>query len=555
MNTATRILLVYSSISVFAAILSAGDSSLCVIPLDGANEIYYPHEFPVNTTGSYSILSADVFDKRSLRSLFDSTLSENSLFARCDTSPLISFWTRVGSEMGDNLLNATGPQRDHFDNFGIHCNIPGVPLYALARYRYSDHYSDRFNTLWGEYASHNGRWMDYYDEGLLKDITGAYLYNKDILTVEGSLKRYGVWGAAPYFFTPLYRKGYATAHDASYDFGFARTAIGIDADFQNWYYDHHTPEEKIDTRIDAAWVQPFAGTYRGSVRFHSEPLATPSHALSVSVEDTTGDPLFWKAGAGIFGNGQPEAELGCGLNLRHRFMVDATAQWAYYPRDENYVFAAIRDTVHYRCAGYGALSLHGSVDYRDTLVYPVTCRTWYNFTDTQLWEIIDTSSGTPSTIYQEPHDDNISTAGGEMLYEITLPFVMLTFRAGGHYRIDGGKQRIKLPWNCGIDFCLGTRDPESILANITLNAVGPATIRYKHVPDYSLQSFTAPAHSDLYFMLRIPFVSPVLRDHIKAAALVETGPVHLDVSKRIKKHPLGNPVGPVISVRLDVSFL
>ncbi|MBD3344821.1 MAG: hypothetical protein GF401_07135 [Chitinivibrionales bacterium] len=555
MNTALRTIFafIYPAI-VFITVPSADNTPVYVIPLDGVNEVHYNHEFPLNTPDAYSVLYADVFDRRSIRSLFDSSSSESTLFSRYDTSAHVSLWMRVGAEVGDNLLNLTGPQRDHFDNIGISWNIPKAPVSLLARYRYFDQYSDRFNSLWGAYPDSDGQPMKYYDEGLVKDITGAYRYAGQALYAEGSLKKYGYWGATPYYFTPLHRSGYATEHFLSFDFDFARTDIAIAADFQNWYYDHQTPEEIIYPRISAAWKQPFADEYVGSLTFNSTPRLTPATNLKAAFADTAADPFFWNAKAGIYENGQPEAEVKSGAQLSPRFTVETAFLWDYFPRDENYEFTAFSDTICYHYTGFHGLAFHGSLFYADTLLFPFECKAWYDYNQNQLWEILDTS-GSPVIIRQEPSEDKISSVGGAISYDISFPMISLDLWANGHYFVSGDKERLNVPWNLGMDLTLGKQDNQSIVAALSLQAVGPVTLGYKHLPDHSLETFNAPAHTDLYFMFKIPFISPIWTDHIQSTVMVEAGPVHLDVPKRIQKHPLGNRIGPVVSVRLNASFL
>jgi hypothetical protein len=405
--------------------------------------------------------------------------------------------------------------------------------------------------------------MAFYDLGLLNDFLAGYKIFTHSVHLNGSFVKYGKWGTTPLFFSPLYRSGFRTDHEITAGSERRKFFATLSIDHHDDYFNPLEPETFNDFFIRFGILKPLNKYINARVSCEVNTAVSPSMKFEASVDDSISKLLVWQAKGGLYSDLHPYAQM----QLRFRPLKMLTAftdvSWNYTPAERKYNFQDYTRTVHYVPRSYEALAFHASLTYADTLAFPLTVSAWYDYYEHPLWEKFHTVEDQLIIEQDTVWEATPWHAGGKASY--ALDFRKLSAMLWGNAAISARNsvQRFMAPLNVGIDAGFGRQRGDSLYAGIRIEYRQSAVLRYKNINSDEFEELVSPTHIPVTCVLRVPAVIPFTDNRLKTNIWIEAGPINLRKefidnptleTLRVKKHPLGNPVGPAIAVRLDGFF-
>jgi hypothetical protein len=250
------------------------------------------------------------------------------------------------------------------------------------------------------------------------------------------------------------------------------------------------------------------------------------------------------------------------LGLRPVKMLTAFAEasWNYNQAEKPYSFMENTRTINYVPVSYEAVVAHASITYHDTLFFPASVSIWYDYNERPLWERIRTVEDYLSIVQDTLWNATKWHTGGKADYTITVK--KFRFELWGNCAVSARKtiQRFMAPLNLGIDAGYGSQDKDALYTGVRIAYRHSTVLRYKNDDTGQMEEFTAPACYPVTAVVKIPVRLPFPM-HIPGANIwMEAGPINITQdfisnpnrdNLRVKEHPLGNPIGPAIAVRVD----
>jgi hypothetical protein len=534
-----------------------------LLRLDGSNCALYDQEYPHRSQNMYSTVWGNPLDSFPLQDLkafgFHSGFLDSS-----DSFPAMAASGRVSGELGDPLLgrfvSTGGHNRDHSTRFGTAASIPRVNGFVYSGYRYLDIYTDRFDDMWEMFRTRTGRYMDHFDEGLAHEVVGGYAVTSGALKTRGYVSKYGYWGEAPMIFYPLYKRGYKTWHDLRL------TRPGVDMfatlgfDYHRDYYDHLESETFNDLALRAGVRKPLNKRVDGQFAIDINTAHIPSTRFEVSLGDSFSELLTWDARGGLYNDLHPFAGLALCFTPLRFLQIASEAAWDYIPRERSYRYYRIRRPVDYITTSREVLTFHTRVQYRDTLLFPITVAMWYDFCDRPMWETVD-HDGDLIIIRQDTVENAArSHVGGRASYSISIRQFFVEPWGNASLTPKTTIQRFSLPYDFGIDIGYGNTQSDRLYAVLRAESRSRAVLQYRDEQSGQMQRLVSPPRIALSALFRMPFLLPFVRDHVGSSFWAEIGPVNV-ISKfindpkldnqRIVDFPGTNPMGPRVAVRFD----
>ncbi len=543
----------------------------CLIPIniDGFNRVIFNQEYPNNSYNMYSLIFGDPFDNYPFTILpkynnFYTNYTKQKTESINDSSYNLHLYGKIGSEIGEPLLNKYNQRgaenRDHFSHFAVGTKLPKKPISLFIGYRYSDSYSDYFDRQWSEYLQSTGKHMAFDNEALGYEISGGFsLYNPRITFAIKAL-HYRHWGTTPFYFSPFYSTGNLLLPSLFLNLRKNIFDIDIFIDYHKKYYKRTNFTKYTDIGWDIAWDRKLAFGPQVSLSHCKNPKRYPSTYLKAMVTDTVTDIFSWTILGKCFGNFRSGGSLGISYIQIPKIALNIDAGWNFQPKEREYQFLEKNTTVEYYSKMYDYASLHSSLDYFDTLFFPINATIWVDYCQNPLWEIVEFYNEKTLIKQDIIKNGTTITSGGKTSYEIALNNFLFTL--WGNFSLHPYKKetRFSIPWNIGVNVSYGRPDNDSLYAAIKINARGPTSLRYLYknyvnIANETLLGFTSISQTSIYFQTRIPFNLPFLKKYLHTNLQIEVGPIHpFNRKTRIKEHPLGNPIGPVISLAFNGYF-
>lgn len=471
---------------------------------------------------------------------------------------------RLGSEIGDPLLNLLDnpslPNRDHAARAVGVVRLPRIGTELYAMYRFTDVYSDRFDTLWHQHRLVTGEPFQGLDtegsDGLRDEIIGGYRITLARVRADGDVRRYSYWGATPYFFSPIRYAGYRTSHAALLTVDRLDVAIDAIIDAQSRYTAASLPEECTTTRLAATAGWSYAPTGKAYLRVTHDNTLSPGTYVAAGVSDSGLGPFRVQLEGGVDSDGAPRGHAGLTVTLGHSVALAADLTHSIRPRPEALEFLYLDTLVHCKGTSLRTTAVHASVAFEDTLHFPLTAEVWYDYIDLPVWQSVQRGPDTQLTISEcRSPAGALTTAGGMLRWHIHGAVAGADLFASGHVTIGDSEENLSVPWRAGIVGYLRSRKLEGLRAELMLDALGPTTQRYLLLPERSIEERTSPARVGLSLSGRIPVVPPFLRRRLRLAVCVEAGPIGLTGSRRSREHPNGNLMGPRIALSGLAAFV
>ncbi len=114
--------------------------------------------------------------------------------------------------------------------------------------------------------------------------------------------------------------------------------------------------------------------------------------------------------------------------------------------------------------------------------------------------------------------------------------------------------RFSLPLNLGADIAWGKPDNDSLYAMVSVEHRDRTSLKYMEFTSGDIIEYKSPAQTSLSLILKMPFHLPFLRKYIRTNFQIEAGPIRFVKEQRVAEHPLGNPIGPAISLGFNGFF-
>lgn len=531
------------------------------IHLDGFNTILFNPEYPHRSLNMYSFIYGNPLDRFPLEQLSyfpDITFSNYDSIKNSGKDSLFRLQASgtLGSEYGDPMLNGlegfSRENRDHFTTFAAACNIPKTPMHVFFGYRYIDNYSDRFDEKWKRFREKMGREMVFSDEGLAYEIVGGYSLTGQIATTTLRTLSYKHWGFTPFYFAPMFSTGYILSPILAFNLPRSKLWIDLHFNYHKDYFDHFNFTDYADEGWEVRWQKKLKKGIIAQISHHKDSKRRPSSYLNTTLHDTIPDLLIWNLSGNLHGN----RRLGGAVDISYiqipKFSLDVHSSWDYVPKSRNYKYYENDWPFEYYSLQYETANFHSALRYSDTLLtFPVKASVWLDYCEKPIWETVYNAK--PVILKQNTVKDAAHlTYGGKGSYTISL-FDKLSITLWGNLVFTPKEKllRFELPRNLGTDITFGRLNSDSLYIALKIENRDSTTFRYYKENDNSILHYIAPAQTSAYLFLKMPFLFPLFREHLRTSFQIGAGPIRLSREQRLTEFPLGNPIGPTISFGIN----
>jgi hypothetical protein len=541
----------------FAALLEAGVSdSTSLLMIDGVNGVLFNQEYPGRSLNMYSTIYGNPLDSfpHSYRGRIDTTMTRLSLSGG------------MASETGDAMLNIVTnpdlPNRGHQSFFESAYAIPNRPARLFLGYRYNDMYSDRFDSLMDRYTRITQTAPAHADTRLERTIRGGYSIDGTHVRAAGLLSRYQYTGVTPFYFYPLYKEGYDFTQTVQTDFNGRVFQADLRYDRHYDYFDYTTGTFFEDWQWGLLSSKPMRAGTRGEIFLSFDSRLNPAIKIGAALYDTlTALPLSWHVSGGIHGNARPFAALDAQYRLRRQLLVDMQAAWQYTPRERAYAFPEKSATperlsmVEYHPTDLEARTFHTALRFSDTILFPFHAAIWYDYNSAPLWERISDMDSAVIVIRQDTiTNGQRHTIGGKARYEIAYHTLRITLWGNAILTPSRNAYRFTLPRVLGADIGWGAVQGDSFYAGITAESRDRAILRYWNDDRGIFETMLTFSGTRFSGIVKVPFLLPVMREHLAVCCWIKAGPFSLGKSRRMQDYSRGNLFGPAFSVRFDATM-
>jgi hypothetical protein len=555
------------------------DSSTTLLPLDGFNKVLFNQEYPERSLNLFSTVYGsplDSFPYQHLPLFYSAEQSAanglsglNSASSRSlvpsfprsldSTSPArLTTLATLGAETGDALLNRVDhpllANRDHHTLYEGAYSVPSRGITLFSGYRYIDHYSDRYDSLWARYSRARFLRPRFQSEGLAFEGAAGMVWHGRTMASTSFLSSYGYWGATPFFFSPLYKKGYRLSQ--AFDFTVADVAFHgqLVYDRHKDYFDYQTSTSNEDWHIALNSRKQLTTGMSREFFFQFDSPLDPMVKAGASLHDTLqAAPLNWHAQGGLYSNFRPFAKINAQYQPASRLLVDVESGWEYHQKERGYTFPEKLMTVAYVPTGYEALSLHAALRYSDTLLFPLKASLWYDYCSAPLWERL--SDFDQDTMYIR--QDTIAGAarhhvGGKASYAVRFGRFAADLWGNAALTPPKKKYRFSLPRVLGADLGYGSPQSDSLYAGVRIEALDRQQMLFWNDDRQIYEGHFNAAQTRCSFVVKLPVLLPLWREDLRLRCWVKAGPFYLGgEGSRRKQFAKGNLIGPAVALSFD----
>ncbi len=538
--------------------VSGENDTYIPVHIDGFNTILINQEYPDQSLNMYSIIYGNPLDQFPFSSLtkfkplyeikLDSLKKSDSLFH-------LEVAASIGGETGELMLNAfegmEQENRDHFTTFATAASFPHSPLDLYFGYRYLDHYSDRYDGLWKSYEEKTGNKMSFDKQGLAYEFAGGYVLSGPITATSLKTTSYKHWGATPYYFSPVFSSGYLLAPSLIFSLPKSKLFIDFIFDYHKDFYDHVNFIEYTDESWDITWQRQLRKGISAQLSHHKDSRLSPSTRLNATVYGSIPELFKWTLSGNVFGNYRVGGSLDVDYIQIPTITVNINTGWHFIPKTRDYTFWNDTKQIDYHAKKYDVATLHSSIQYDDTLFFPVQARVWLHYCEKPLWETFEW--GSEKNILRQDTISNAArlTFGGKASYKITFKKFSATLWGNMAITPKNKEIRYSLPRNLGADIAYGNPDNSSFYAMLRLENRDGSSLKYLDVGANETFQSTIPATTSASLILKMPFILPFLKKYVHTGFQIEAGPIQFSKEQRVLQHPRGNLIGPAISIGIN----
>ncbi|HLV29989.1 MAG TPA: hypothetical protein VKY57_00330 [Chitinispirillaceae bacterium] len=551
---------VYKQLSVVIIILilyttgNGEDHEKVPFQFDGFTVLRWNRSDPLLSSNFYGIIEGDITNSFPVSQL---SAFDMDIWSMSPNYPAFTASGALGSEFGDPMLNIyenrSLDNRDHCTLIETSFKPKRLPLRFFIGRRYYDHYTDRFDSLWNQYSRQTTKRMVEDSRGVAHGISGGYSLDVKRIKAYGFVNQYGYWGASPFFFSPVYRKGFSVSQTVRANTGSGTCDATVEVDHFDRYYDHQNPETFNDILFLGTYHHDFNSSFYGLLNFNYDSKIRPATSLGVSVADSLSF-ISWLVHCAIYGNGNPEAEIESQINPFEGFFIKTKASWEYYPRDRGFSFIEIDSPVYYHTNDFYRKSGKVETGYKfgTGISFDINC--WYRYTDTEPWEIIKTYPESTVILYDKYDKASRHNGGASVGMELTGEKFSTKLWFDGGVSLHDAPARFNLPWRSFIEFSCGKPENNRFYGSIRYEIRSEAGLQYFDITEDKILHLSALSQDNLSLNIRVPVLVPFFGDRVQSAIRISFDSIHLFQGLRLRNHPGGNCIGPMVSLAFDGSF-
>ncbi len=538
-------LVIFCLMAVCHAAITSGNNA--VIMLDAAN--YRLFNFDVTQKTEYDFTQSGT-------SLTDTVMS--SLDSDSSSLIRISPWGHLASETGEPLFirfKENAVNKEHITDAGCEVHAFNNSLQIKGGYLHLGSYSDRLEASFSVLSSKYNIPVTYTNLGeyaISEYYYGLWKYSKSGVTMRGYGRMYGNWVSLPVNYDPVYISGYRYNQHVSIAQPLDTLVINVDVDMREEYPDHATKRENNILDMSTVWSHRLADNVTGVITVNKNTARSPEYSIKGDLCSSISERWFIKAGAGFYNNIEPVYNGSLTWFPYSNMSIKGAVAYDYTPSYKPFVYTSYSNRtsiLDIKSIRSSKAFLKASVDTLFKL--PLDLQGWVNVQ------------------YGYPE---YAVNNGIKQYVILRENKSLSCIAGA--RINGNFKLSKVPFEI-LPWVQMNKEFKGVLAeNLPLESgfkirylsgtgiqnVYEASITYRR--PYSLHLVDdgwdvereSPELLFLNLHVRVPFISPILDNHLKPSVDFEFGPWHLINGKRVQFHPYGNIAGPAVSVKavLDV---
>jgi len=472
----------------------------------------------------------------------------------------------IGSETGEAMLSRyedkNFPNRDHRTAVDFNYHSMRLPLTFTGGYQHNDVYTDRFDSLWSRYSHLHKKRMAHSGEGLFKRQRMGMRLAPPAFKAEAEIAAYSLWQAAPFTYTPLYRKGVRGSGALAYAITEASVAaFHITLDDYRLFYDHRQQSATYFT--DADWdigmrskATDFA---EGVITVKHTAGAQPAYSAHAQLQaDSIKKKLTWNAEAILYNNGKAGARFNAVWQFTKKMALDGCFAWDVIRAERNFLIADIRQKpVHYHYEERDIGQCNMLARFTDTLGFPFQIEGWVDYFSAPLWENRSIRDGQTYITLDTVADAARWQIGARGSY-IIAKGAFSCMLSGGTQRplLSHKRARLSMPWNAGAYLGWGDRlDPNALYAAASAEIRARTTVSYWNADQKKPVAQNAPAQHALFFRVRFPFQLPCFSKFTNSRLWLEAGPFRLKGPQRVASYPGGNLIGPAIALTANGSIV
>ncbi len=460
---------------------------------------------------------------------------------------------QLAAETGEAMLNRPEnpewPNRDHETGLHAYYTPRHIPLRLFAGYRYLDSYSDRFDSLWGDYRR-AGNAMRHDERGLANETGCGLDYAGRKAAIRVRALDYERWGRTPFFHSPLYTEGYLGSARIDAYAGSVTLFGELELDQHEDYQNHTTPEQYHDYRMTFGVRGPVRNQIRGSFSISQNSRLRPHGAAYARLEDTASTFLAWRLSAHALFDGRAGGSAWLSMQSLKHFRPSLWASWASIPQYRDLSFFEGKIPVRYTEAKQEVTELELSLAYRDTLIFPLTALIQYAHHSAPSWERITRGDNTVTIARDSLTDAADMSLAAAARYELSWSVLRATLWGAGSAPLPLDALTAVSPGvRAGIDIGCGSLEDRRLYGGVRIAFAGKSAVRYWDQDSANYIIYGAPAYTAASLIAKLPFFLPWFRTHSAPAVWIEAGPFRFSREQRMRQHPRGNYIGPAIAVR------
>lgn len=527
-----------------AAIISGNNS---VIMLDAAN--YRLFNFDVTQKSEYDFTQSGT-------SLTDTVFS--SLYSDSSSLIRISPWGHLASETGEPLFirfKENAVNKEHITDAGCEVHAFNNSLQIKGGYLHLGSYSDRLESAFTALSINYGIPVTFTNLGeyaISEYYYGLWKYSKAGVTMRGYGRMYGNWVSLPITYDPVYISGYRYNQLVFIAQHSDTLTMSVDVDMREEYPDHANKRENNVLDMNAIWSHRLAENVTGEIAVSKNTGRSPEYSIKGELLGAIAEKWYLKAGAGFYSTVEPVYNGSLTWFPYANMSIEGAIVYDYTPSYKPFVYRSVSNNMSIldiQSVRSSRAFLRASVDTLFTLPLDVQC--WLNVQYGNNEYVVNNAKN-QYVILRE--SKTYSCVAGARIYG-NFKFSKIPFEVDPWVQINKefkGLLAENLPFESGITIRYLSGKVLKNLYETSITYRQPYTINL--IEDGRAIKRTSPELLFLNLHVRVPFISPLLDNHIKPSVDFEFGPLHFINGSRVQFHPCGNIAGPAVSVKavLDV---
>jgi hypothetical protein len=374
-------------------------------------------------------------------------------------------------------------------------------------------------------------------------------YQSPQLRVELMYNWYERWAVTPYYFSPFFIQGYTISPQLQYEqknlMFYSSWILNKHSD----YNDHISPLDYTDLSGRSGITVPLFLNVKSSMEFNYDNSLDPKASFYMRVYKCKQDSRFnWGISGSLFSDISVAVNWYGTIKINPQLLCSLNVARDHIQKIRPFTFIENSTEVEYVPMKINQTNFYSSLNFKDTLLFPVSAALWIRFCNNPLQEKISFTEE-KAMIKQDTSKSSATLfAGFHGTYSLSFKSVHCDLTPTIIYPLGNSLQHFKLPKRGKIAFYYAQRIENPAFAGVVITYKGISSLNYLLEDGANaIQSFEAPENTSANIHLRIPFPAPLVSTIVKNTAFVfDGGPIRFAKQQRVLEHPHGNLIGPGI---------